>query len=652
MAGARTFERALTLSIASLLSVTAFLAVPIAGPPHRNANEPTAQSASGFDHSAEQPPGYVGAALPSLDHSTAIAGDRSAPTRRVGGSRKRPDQRQGAATHSLHAISRSTANRRDSDQGERHPEDIIHAVFGCRDGACADRIAAVNRVQRGWDRGHYLLDGPREQLTADLLFLMGAHFQVQGDLSRAADYFEAFAHYGPTTPPATETTLRDGTAAALVFDGDAPDGHGMPTPADDDAALPIHGSNPAEASGGSDLPSAVGARALENALAFRQALGQTDLALDDARAFDATYGETHIAAAARVSLRAATIHGAQGDDRAAIRQFQRYLSRYADHGPIDGALRAQVALGRILLRQDDDRAYAHFAAALRRWQAGAAGEIAATPEPTPLPSGMTFEATRDAVAEAAFMLAERSRRTQIGLGLPSYHGPSLPREVTRWAEAVFTPRLRHRMAAWSRADRAYAAAIAIGGPSWTVAAEARRGEMAEALAAELAAVRLPAFITVLDERVLAIYIGEANVDGGRPPDDEAMARPADLKGAIGDLLRRAGAAYARCFATAVRTRAFGPASERCATALVRFDPEHGPRLPEIIPASPLETESGRDHASLSPAAGRRGAPSRETTAWSPWPWVAPPSCDGDHIDGWRNRIRGDDTGRRGTAASA
>lgn len=333
--------------------------------------------------------------------------------------------------------------------------------------------------------------------TGDVLYLLGAEGQATADYAVAADYFETFAL-------SDECDLTCGERAAT----------------------------------------------LENAIAFRRALGQTSRALHDADRFEARYAAAEPRAATRVAFAAAEM--APETERAD--RLERLRQRRL---PPAEAIQAEVRLGMSLSSSDPARARAAFRRADRIWRTNGGAQMSTSPGLDAAEWLAELSRTREAVAEARFHRADRRFRAAERLAPPSYDGPPTQRRVERFVERRLRPWLARRLRRLRAAEAALDEVDEVGLSSFSVPAAARRGELYQRLADELANLDVPEAITTDD-----------------PEDGLSVRQSAEplYRRLVVPALER----FDRCMATARETRNYG-----CADALARYEPRW--RRPELTP---------------------------------------------------------------------
>ena len=338
--------------------------------------------------------------------------------------------------------------------------------------------------------------------SGDVLYLLGADGQATADYAVAADYFETFAL-------SDECELTCGERAAT----------------------------------------------LENAIAFRRALGQTSRALRNADDFEVRYAGTEPRAATRVAFAAAEM--TSGVERA--ERLERLRRRRL---PPAEAIQAEVRLGTSLLRTDPARAHASFRRADRIWRSNGGAQMSTSPGLDSAEWIGELSRTREAVAEARFQRAESRFRAAERVAPPSYEGPPTQHRVEAFVERRLRPWLARRLRRLRSAEAALDEVDEVGLSSFSVPAAARRGELYQSLADELASLDVPEAITPDDpEEGFSVRQSTA-------PLHRRLVVPA---------LER----FDRCMAAAHETRNYGTWSDRCADALARYEPRW--RRPELTP---------------------------------------------------------------------
>jgi tetratricopeptide (TPR) repeat protein len=351
----------------------------------------------------------------------------------------------------------------------------------------------------------------REGTTGDVLYLLGARRQITADFASAADYYEAFALHTPEADG--ESCSNDERVAGIC--ADAP-------------------------------------RALERAIAFRHALGETERAVELAERYVETYGETRVADAARVSLEAGRFLREADDAGAAVRHYRTHTQRFARHVRAAESVEAWVARGRAEWDAGERQSAARsFRRALRAWRRGSAEDVAVAADGDGDAAGVEFARALDAVAEAGFHLAELRYERFREIAAPEYDGEGTPRDVERWVERRLRPWVIRKARALTDARLAFARVAELGSSRFRVAAEARTGEMYHEMLDAFRHAPLPE-IRFSTER-------------------ETLIARADWRdGPIERLRVEARDAFRRCLDVAIRSRQLGRDAARCASELDRI----------------------------------------------------------------------------------
>jgi hypothetical protein len=350
----------------------------------------------------------------------------------------------------------------------------------------------------------------REGTAGDVLYMLGTERQLTADFASAADYYEAFALHAPEA---------DGASCSAE-----------------------------ERASGS---CAEAPRALERAIAFRSALGETDRAVELASRYVEAYGETRVADAARVSLEAGRFLSDAGRATAAARHYRHHTQRFVRHVRPAEAVHAWVERGRAeLVAGERQWAARSFRRALLEWRRGSADDVAVALEPEGDERGAEFARALEAVAEAGYHLAERRYERFHGIAAPTYDGDGTLDDVERWVERRLRPWVVRKAAALSDARAAYARVGELGSTRFRVAAEARTGEMYEEMLDAFRNAPLPV-VRVASER-------------------ETLVVHADWRaGPIERLRTEARDAFRRCLDVAIRSRQLGRDAALCAEELDR-----------------------------------------------------------------------------------
>ena len=344
-----------------------------------------------------------------------------------------------------------------------------------------------------------LLDlGHEATVATDVLLLLGASYQSTGDFERAADYYEAAAAGG-------------------------------------DTRIDV-------------------ARALENTVAFRGALGDRPGASRAAQTFEARFGRTLPREAVRVHLGIGGFYEEVHDWEGALAHYRR--GSIGTHHDAAALIRADVRIGRALGETGHEaEARVRLERAVQRWRLLSMA-IATTAEAPEERLGAEFDRTLDAAAEASFLLAERGRLRFEGsfasVGAPENRWSSF------WHAASWA---RERVTAVERAERGYREVSVLGATRWEIAALGAIGGMRQRLADELSRIVIanPSHELAIPWEISAGVVLGAHFDG------------------------RAVAAYEECARAAVRGRFFGTWSALCVQALAELDPARHALDAELAP---------------------------------------------------------------------
>jgi tetratricopeptide (TPR) repeat protein len=344
--------------------------------------------------------------------------------------------------------------------------------------------------------------------------------------------------------------------------------------------------------------------AIEDAVAFRLALGQDEAAAADAESFVKAYGAKLAARGARIGLAIAQHHLERGVWDEARRRFvaamplvesaakQEPLLPIAAHA---GLAQALVRLGK---EKDATAEYRQVQAAFRGSEP-ARRSLSQWNDPF---GQRSVGAALTAMGEALFFFAEEKRKTAEALRLPAYTGSARREDIAAFTAKKLAPALAARRKAVEDAERAYLEVLDLQPappPRWVVAASARVARMRGLLAAELRALSAP-----------ASWKRQGEGPGGSRGDDVRAAWRDILIDASEPDQRAAHAAYQRCVELSVKMQRFDDDARRCAAWLERSYPAEHPRLDEIAPR-PRHMASGVEER-LDPEPDRRslGAPDR------------------------------------------
>ena len=233
-------------------------------------------------------------------------------------------------------------------------------------------------------------DFGNEGARADTLYLLGIERQRTCDFGAAADYFEAFA---------------------------------------------------LQPSGGVAAPDA--AASLENAIVYRRALGQDERALAAVKRFVELFGVSHPRAATRVQL-----------EGAALGEQAHFDSLRRRRLPPAERIQAEVRIGTMLWDTDRRGARRSFRRAERTWRRAGGALMARSPGLGDTAWIAELARTREALAEARFVQANRLFHVATRQKAPVFEGaPEAPR-VEGWMRRSLRPWLERRMDLIARAEAA------------------------------------------------------------------------------------------------------------------------------------------------------------------------------------------------------
>lgn len=335
----------------------------------------------------------------------------------------------------------------------------------------------------------------------DTLYLLGVERQRTGDFGPAADYFEAFA------------------------------------------LMPGEGVAAPEA-----------AASMENAIVYRRALGQNERALAAVERFVELFGASHPRATTRVQLEATALGG--------VGHFEALRARRL---PPAERIQSEVRLGTALWSEDRTEARRAYRRAERTWRRAGGALMARSPGLGDTAWIAELARTREALAEARFVQANRLFQVATRQKAPVFEGaPDAPR-VERWMTRRLRPWLERRMALIGRAEAALSRVDDLGLSSRSVAAAARRGQLYAQLRTDLLR-SLPTEVRVDEGRFV---VPSRNLE-----DNLALRRR---------LVEPATRHFEHCMESAAATGAYGEWSERCADGLAVWFDRY--RQDELLPVT-------------------------------------------------------------------
>jgi tetratricopeptide (TPR) repeat protein len=320
---------------------------------------------------------------------------------------------------------------------------------------------------------------PRNSIWAvrGLYRLAGNYHAIQV-FGRAADEYERYADYVASHRSEVETAARTAAEQARA--------RGSSVPAE----------NPIEQA----------ADALRQATIFRIGLGQDDRALANGQKFARYFGtdpqRRRVAAGVVYSLgqiyrdrveRLRRSPVANADERRTrdqqirqawndlVRHYSDFMRRYAEQGTVDQKIQGAVALARGYWNlQDTRQASTYFQQAVTLWGTATEGQPSSGERQIREQLGdqaeAAVEASKDAVAEARFYLAEVLYQRFMASRLPTIPGTNRA-AFDRWATNQLTPYIQNRTRLLEDAQRKYTEVIQMHVPNWEIAAAARLADM-------------------------------------------------------------------------------------------------------------------------------------------------------------------------------
>ncbi|MBL8601839.1 MAG: tetratricopeptide repeat protein [Myxococcales bacterium] len=339
-----------------------------------------------------------------------------------------------------------------------------------------------------------------------------------------------------------------------------------------------------------DNPLDQAADALRQATIFRIGLGQEDRALANAQKFARYFGNDpqrrRVAAGVVYSIgqiyrdRVARLraqnstHSEERHERDQqirqawndlIRHYADFMRRYAEQGTTDQKIQGAVALARGYWNiQDYRQATTYFQQAVTLWGTAAQGEQPQGERQIREQLGDqaegAVEASKDAVAEARFYLAEVAYQRFMAARLPAFSGTNR-RAFDTWTQQRLTPYIVSRRRLMEEATAKYTEVMAMRVPNWEIAGASRISDM---------------------NNQFAITIRNAPI----PPD---VQRNADLLDAYRLLLdettqpfiNTAVTGFTACIVRATQVHWFNEWSQLCERSLNTIDRQRFPLADEI-----------------------------------------------------------------------
>ena len=234
------------------------------------------------------------------------------------------------------------------------------------------------------------------------------------------------------------------------------------------------------------------AEALEDAIVLRLGLGQEELAIRDADAFEYAYRGRHPARVAHIAFAIGAHYAEHEDYDRARRRLTTAMSNIDRNGTIDVQIKAHAMLGRVLARTGGESGAAAEYARVRslyRDPAAVAAKLAGPDAARRLGKVLT------AVGEAIFFSAEQKRRAVESLRFPVYKGNGQRADVLAHIDTKVSDWIKKKRPAIEEAEREYRKVVELQPappPRWVIASGARVGQMWGKFVAELRAAPVPA----------------------------------------------------------------------------------------------------------------------------------------------------------------
>lgn len=320
-------------------------------------------------------------------------------------------------------------------------------------------------------------------------------------------------------------------------------------------------------------------QALSEAIELRLALGHEGEAERDAATLAQRWRRGEPPAAARLALRLAE-HDASRERWVQARQrLESSMGQIDRWLTLTEKLRAHAALGRTLARVGVEReATREFQKVRAMWQKSG-------PHTAPGPAD---ELARDAVGEASFYLAERSRQQTERLAAPRFEGPPTREAILDHLSNRLAPWIPRKREAIGRTAEAYAVAVdpEQSTPRWLIASADRVGHLWSDFVHDVRSAPVPPFTPpiVLPRNAYINVLDDST-------------EPFKL---------RAREAFGLCLDTSIRARIFDEHSRSCEAWLSRMYPWEFHPVEELHPAPDLAPAQPLAHAAPLTLGGLRG----------------------------------------------
>jgi hypothetical protein len=236
--------------------------------------------------------------------------------------------------------------------------------------------------------------------------------------------------------------------------------------------------------------------ALEDAIVLRLGLGQEDLAVRDADAFDRDQRGKHAATAAQIAFAIGAHHVEQEDYAQAKRRLGNAMAEIDRSAAVDVQIQAHAMLGRALWKMGGETGAAAEYAKVRALFRDPAAVTAR------LASAEADEASRTrrlgklltAVGEAIYFSAEQKRKVADRLQFPVYKGSGRREDVLAHIHTRVAEWVKKKHPAIEEAEKEYRRVLDIQPsppPRWVIASGARVGQMWGKFVAEFRAAPIP-----------------------------------------------------------------------------------------------------------------------------------------------------------------
>jgi hypothetical protein len=266
-------------------------------------------------------------------------------------------------------------------------------------------------------------------------------------------------------------------------------------------------------------------QALSDAAVLRLGLGQEDLAIADANAFNRYYGARKAAQAAQIAFAVAAHYGEKKDWNNVQKRLAGTMKLIDSKATLDVQVQAHALLGRAFVQMKrEGPAGGEYAKIVKSWEdpKKAASQVMDIPGEDASGKQRRLGRALEAVGEATFFFAERKKALVDKVPFPEYKGPGEKSAVLKHIQVKVKDWIAKKRPLITDASAEYKKIVdlqPVPPPRWVIAAGSRVGEMWGKFVKEFRAAPIPDFIKK-DYELRTSYYGALD-DASEPQKQQA-----------------------------------------------------------------------------------------------------------------------------------